>query len=204
MIEINNLTTNIVDEKFLEKTTNIVLKGEKATRTKFSSPATRADRRRVEKSGCSSTRPVKEDCVLFSTFASLGGSVRDSVKEKAGLSIALVGQGRIRELNKKYRNKNRATDVLAFPESKVGYPPSGWEKFKVAHPSLRSGQGLGEIVICLREVRKNAKKFGLTYNKELAKVLIHGTLHLFGYDHERSEKEEKIMKKKEECYLSQV
>lgn len=119
-------------------------------------------------------------------------------EEKEGeISIALVGQGRIRELNKKYRKKNRATDVLAFPESKVLL-----EKFRVG--PIRKIQGLGEIVICLREVRKNAKKFGSTYNKELAKVLIHGILHLFGYNHERSEKEEKIMGKKEECYLSQV
>ena len=56
-------------------------------------------------------------------------------KKASELSIALVGQGRIRELNKRYRGKNRATDVLAFPNRELG---------------------LGEIVICLREVKKNA------------------------------------------------
>ena len=102
-------------------------------------------------------------------------------RKKADLSIALVGQGRIRALNKKYRGKNRVTDVLAFP-----------------------GNGLGEIVICLREVKKNAKRFNLVFEKELARVLIHGILHLLGYDHEKSEIEAKKMKEKEEYYLSQI
>ena len=94
--------------------------------------------------------------------------VLESEKEgNKNLSIALVGQGRIRELNKRYRGKNRATDVLAFPNKETG---------------------LGEIVICLREVKKNAKKFSSTFEKELARVLIHGILHLLGYDHEKSEK----------------
>lgn len=99
-------------------------------------------------------------------------------KNKIELSIALVGQGRIKELNKKYRRKNRVTDVLSFQ-----YNSSG------------------EIAICLREVKKNAKKFGSTYKKELAQVLIHGILHLLGYDHQKSEKGAKKMEKKQNYYL---
>ena len=73
-------------------------------------------------------------------------------KEKANLSIALVGQGKIKELNKKYRGENRVTDVLSFPESKALL-----EKFKVG--SLQRIQGLGEIVICPREVKKSARVY---------------------------------------------
>ncbi len=102
-------------------------------------------------------------------------------EKEANLSIALVGQGRIRELNKKYRGKNRVTDVLAFP-----------------------GDGLGEIVICSKEVKQNAKRFDSTFGKELARVLIHGILHLLDYDHETSLKKAKLMQKKEEYYLSQL
>ena len=128
MIEINNLTTNPVDEEFLKGLVKKVLEGEN--------------------------------------------------KEEAGLSIALVGQGRIRELNKKYRGKNRATDVLAFP-----------------------GDGLGEIIICLREVKKNAKRYRSNSEKELARVLIHGILHLLGYDHEKSEQAAEKMREKEGYYF---
>ncbi len=121
----------------------------------------------------------------------------EGIKDETELSIAFVGQGRIREVNKRYRGKNRATDVLSFPESKVLM-----EKFKIG-PTEKI-PGLGEMIICLREVKKNANKIELAFEKELAKVVIHGVLHLLGYDHEKSEQEEIEMQKKENYYLSQV
>jgi len=103
-------------------------------------------------------------------------------KSEAEISIALVGEGRIMELNKKYRGKNRVTDVLAFGDN----------------------DGLGEIVICLREVKKNAKKYDTTFEKELSKVLIHGILHLLGYNHEKSEVQAKKLEEKENYYLEKL
>ncbi len=147
MIDINNLTTNPIDESFIKKIAKIVLKEEE--------------------------------------------------KEKSNLSIAFIGQGRIRALNKKYRRKNRVTDVLAFPE-----PKALLEKFKTELP--QKIQRLGEIVICFREVKKNAKRFKSTFKEELARVLIHGILHLLRYDHEKSEREAKKMSEKEEYYLSKI
>jgi probable rRNA maturation factor len=102
-------------------------------------------------------------------------------KEKLELSIVLVGQARIRKLNKKYRQNYRSTDVLSF-----------------------SYDGSGDIVICLGEVKKNAKRYNSTFKKELAKVLIHGILHLLDYDHERSEKAAKEMEEKQEHYLKKI
>jgi len=108
------------------------------------------------------------------------------------LSIVLVGSVRIKKLNKKYRKKNRVTDVLAFGQE---------QKF----PALPKRElELGEIVICLQEVKKNAKRFNSTFKKELTRVLIHGILHLLGYDHEKSKREAKEMEGKEEYYLSKV
>lgn len=101
-------------------------------------------------------------------------------KKASELSIVLVGQGRIRELNKRYRGKNRVTDVLAFPNKEIG---------------------LGEVVICLREVKKNAKRFSSTFEKELVRVLIHGILHLLGYDHEKSDAQAKKTEEKQNYYL---
>ncbi|OIP75936.1 MAG: rRNA maturation RNase YbeY [Parcubacteria group bacterium CG2_30_36_18] len=144
MIEINNLTTNSVDEKFLKKVAEKVLEGESASWR----------------------------------------------KKGADLSIALIGQGRIRELNKRYRGKNRATDVLVFPELKV--------------VKAQEVQGLGEIIICFREVKKNAKKYKSSFEKELARVLIHGILHLLGYDHEKSKATALKMEEKQNYYLSKI
>jgi probable rRNA maturation factor len=141
MIEINNLTTNPVDEVFLKKVAKMVLEGEHLP--------------------------------------------KGQIPEKVELSIALVGQGRMRELNKKYLGKNRATDVLAFGQNQEFIEPF-----------------LGEVVICLREVKKNAKRFGTTFDKELSKFLIHGILHLLGYEHEKSEVQAKKMEEKENYYLN--
>jgi len=100
-------------------------------------------------------------------------------KKELELSIVLVGQARIRRLNKKYRKKNQVTDVLSFL-----YDNSG------------------EIVICLQEVKKNAKNFQSAFKKELARVLIHGILHLLGYDHKKSEKAGE--EEKQEHYLRKI
>ena len=124
---------------------------------------------------------VKEDLLKKVAEKILKGESASWRKEKKDLSIALVGQERIRELNKKYRGENRVTDVLSF-----------------------SYDNLGEIVICLSEVKKNAKRLKSTFQKELIRVLIHGILHLLGEDHEKSRKEAELMEKKEEYYLSKV
>jgi len=110
-------------------------------------------------------------------------------KGEADLSIVLVGPQRMRKLNKRYRGKNRVTDVLAFGQT---------EKFP-SPPDLKAG--LGEIVVCLREVKKNAKRFNSTPETELTLCLIHGILHLLGYGHEDSEKKAKEMEEKQKYYL---
>jgi len=118
-------------------------------------------------------------------------------KETTDVSIAFLGPGRMRKLNKQFRSKNTTTDVLAFCEKEVAF-----EKFKIG--ALKKHSELGEIVICLREVKKNAKKQNTPFEKELAFVLIHGLLHLLGYDHEKSEKELAIMEKKQTLYLNSL
>ena len=97
------------------------------------------------------------------------------------LSIALVEPKRIKDLNIKYRKKNKTTDVLSFLYD-----------------------GSGEVVICPEVVKKNAKKFCLTFKKELTRTLIHGILHLLGYDHEKSKVATKKMEKKENYYFSKI
>lgn len=121
---------------------------------------------------------------------------KEKIRE-INLSIALVGQERIKALNKKYRKKNKPTDVLSFAYRARRSRAKVKEENKVffAHDDL------GEIVICLREVKKNAKKFKSTYKKELAQVIIHGILHLLGYTHEKSKKEAEKMEEKQNYYL---
>jgi len=139
------------------------------------------------------TNPVDGDFLKKVVSIVLEG---EKIVKEVELSIALIGPGRMRKINRRYRGKNRVTDVLAFPESKILL-----EKFKVG--VAKKVQGLGEIVICLREVKKNAKRFNSSSEKELARVLIHGMLHLLGYEHEEA-KEAKKIKEKEDFYLSKI
>ncbi len=113
------------------------------------------------------------------------------------LSVVLVKKKTIRELNKKYRGENKLTDILSFSAK------SHTKQKFILPEEIERKNNLGEIIICPRVVKKNAEKFNLTFKKELTKILIHGVLHLLGYNHKKSKKEAELMKKKEEYYLSQ-
>ena len=97
-------------------------------------------------------------------------------RERENISIAFVSSDEIKKLNQKYRKKNKPTDVLSFGKTL---------DFKLDIP---------EIIICPEVVKKN--------NDELAKILIHGILHILGYEHEKTEAMAKEMEKKQEKYLS--
>jgi probable rRNA maturation factor len=93
----------------------------------------------------------------------LGGWLASVAPARASgdVGVALVSDARIRALNRKYRRKNRATDVLAFPAE---------------------GQ-LGDIVIAAGVARRQARSAGHSYQAELRVLALHGLLHLLGYDH---------------------
>ena len=98
------------------------------------------------------------------------------------ISVVLVGDARIKSLNKKYRQKNRITDVLAFD------------------CGLQSG-GQGEIIICLDQAKRQAKELKHSLKEELAILLVHGLLHLAGYDDEMKKQRDEMIKKQSEILL---
>jgi probable rRNA maturation factor len=120
--------------------------------------------------------------------------LKDESKKEVQLSFVFVGEERIKKLNKRYLKKNRITDVLAFPVRRTKS-----EKFKIGNS--REIQFLGEIVICPQKVKKNSKRFKVTFKRELARVSIHGILHLLGYNHQKDKKTAEKMKEKENYYL---
>ena len=95
------------------------------------------------------------------------------------LSIALVGNREIQELNAGYRKKNEPTDVLSFPSGET--LPTGMRI-------------LGDVVISVEQAEKQAGERGKTLMEEMESLLIHGILHLLGYDHERSQKDARVMR----------
>ena len=122
-------------------------------------------------------------------------------KKLLSVSVNLVAGAKIKELNKKYRNKSKVTDVLSFPM----YENSNLEtrdKKQVGSKMLVSD--LGDIFICLSFAKKQAKSENISIKKELARLTVHGFLHLLGYDHDKSKKEEKKMIDLENKILSKL
>nr|WP_244269690.1 rRNA maturation RNase YbeY [Caldanaerovirga acetigignens] len=109
---------------------------------------------------------------------------------KAEVSVALVDNAYIRQLNKIYRGKDEPTDVLSFSlgdESFIG----GYEEIEHL---------LGDIVVSLEKAEEQANIYGHSFKREVVYLLVHGTLHLLGYDHENDE-QRKVMREKEERIL---
>lgn len=105
--------------------------------------------------------------------------------ETAGeLTVVLVDDEEIRDLNREYRGQDRPTDVLAFA-MREGRRTAGDECL------------LGDIVISLDTAARQARRRGRTLEREIRTLFIHGLLHLLGYDHERSPAEARRMRAKE-------
>lgn len=94
-------------------------------------------------------------------------------KKKYKVSIAFVGDKKIRELNQKYRGINKVTDVLTF---------AGEDNF------------LGEIIINYSQIKKQAKRFSNSIKQELIFILVHGLLHLLEYEDDTVKKKEHMIK----------
>ncbi len=117
------------------------------------------------------------------------------------LGLLLTGQEKIRELNKTYRDTDKATDVLAFPLAPVYIPGREPEEDFVSPPD--GLKHLGEVVISYPQAQQQAAERGHSLKKELATLIIHGILHLLGYDHSE-DKDEIEMKDRESLILKDL
>lgn len=115
----------------------------------------------------------------------------------AEVSIALVDDGYIRELNRQYRHKDSSTDVLSFAmlEDTGEEPPA-------AGP-VDDDTMLGDVVISLETAERQAVEYGHSFQRETAYLAAHGVLHLLGYDHE-TDADREDMRAREEAALVQL
>lgn len=119
-----------------------------------------------------------------------------AIPEVCEIHMALTDDARIRVLNREYRRKDKATDVLSFPQFQPS-EISGRSTRKVDAP----GPYLGDLVISTETTLKQAKEFGVTKREELARLVVHGVLHLCGYDHERVPAAEAQRMRRRERYI---
>ena len=93
-----------------------------------------------------------------------------------GVTIAFVSDRAMRELNRLWRHKQGTTDVLSFPVEQDEFEKS-------------EGASLGDVVIAVEQAARQAKENGLTLDQEIAQLILHGLIHLCGYDHSTDEGE---------------
>ena len=144
----------------------------------------------------------------------------DSLRlQSAELSLVLVSDRVMHDLNHRWRGKDRPTDVLAFPQQDDGEGPAGargaprraiiGERTQRPPGPRRTARTaivlperlLGDVVISIDTARKQAVERGHSVGAEAERLLVHGVLHLLGYDHERSAAEARRMQRKERALL---
>jgi probable rRNA maturation factor len=115
-------------------------------------------------------RKVLLDCERWRAFAAK--TLKVVPADGAGVTVAFVSDRVMRELNRRWRGKRGTTDVLSFP--------AGQDEFEKVE-----GVSLGDVVISVEQAARQAVENGLGLEEELAQLILHGLLHLCGYDHER-------------------
>jgi probable rRNA maturation factor len=110
---------------------------------------------------------------IVRAFAAARPYLRIPPGHTAELGVQAVGPARIRALNRRFRKVDKPTDVLSFPLQR--HPIRGY-----------TAVSLGDLYICPALVRANAERSGRTVSAQLDWTIVHGLLHLAGYDHERS------------------
>ena len=113
----------------------------------------------------------------------------------AEISVTFVDNNRIHELNREYRGKDSATDVLSFPLGENG-------EYDIDEDN--GCKLLGDIVISMERAMEQAELYGHSLQREVAYLTVHSMLHLLGYDHETSPLEARKMREKEEQVLGEL
>tara|TARA_B110000037_G_scaffold170284_1_gene193057 strand:- start:114 stop:584 length:471 start_codon:yes stop_codon:yes gene_type:complete len=114
-------------------------------------------------------KKIKKPDIFFNSLVKFFPKKYRFIKKKVSLTILLSNNKNIKKLNKKFRNKNKATDVLSFPSEKI--------------INIKKSSYIGDIVVSFELMNKPKDLSVLEFKNKVTKVFIHGFLHLLGYDH---------------------
>ena len=132
------------------------------------------------------SKKIKNKDVFFNTLVKLFPKKYRFTGKKINLSILLSDNKNIKKLNKRFRNKNKPTDVLSFPfEKKL---------------NLKKNTYLGDIVISYEFMNKPKSLSNLDFKNKVTKIFIHGYLHLLGHDHIKLKDFKKMNQEEEKIY----
>ena len=132
------------------------------------------------------SKKIKKKNIFFNSLVNFFPKKYRFIKKKVSLTILLLNNKNIKKLNKKFRNKNKFTDVLSFPsEQKL---------------NIKKNPYLGDIIISYEFMNKPKFLNNLEFKKKVIKIFIHGFVHLLGYDHIKLKDFKKMVKEEEKIY----
>ena len=132
------------------------------------------------------SKKIKKEDIFFNSLIRSFPKRYRYIKKKISLSILLSNNQNIKKLNKKFRNKNKSTDVLSFPSEKK--------------LNIEKSPYIGDIVISFEFMNKPKTLSTLEFKEKVTKVFIHGFLHLLGYDHIKLKDFKKMLKEEKKIY----
>ncbi len=120
-----------------------------------------------------STDLIDDDINFEEIARKVSWALKKSIKKKSKVTVVIVDEKVMCDMNSRYRMKDYTTDVLSFEADEDKY--------------------LGDVFICLNKVYEQSKKYNHSVEREYAFLLVHGILHLLGFDHETSEQEKEML-----------
>ncbi|MDM5313305.1 rRNA maturation RNase YbeY [Peribacillus frigoritolerans] len=120
---------------------------------------------------------------------------KENIEKDTELSVTFVDNDRIQEINKEYRHKDSATDVISFALEEMG-------EDEVEIVGAEMPRMLGDIIISIERTKEQAEEYGHSFDRELGFLALHGFLHLLGFDH-MNEEDEKVMFTKQKEILEE-
>ena len=135
-------------------------------------------------------KKIKKPHVFFNSLVKVFPKKYRFIKKKVSLTILLSNNQNIKKLNKKFRNKNKSTDILSFPSEKK--------------PNIKKSPYIGDIIVSYEFINKPKALSCLEFKCKLTKIFIHGFLHLLGFDHVKNKDYIKMLKVEKQIYQSVI
>ena len=131
-------------------------------------------------------KKIKKPDIFFNSLVQVFPKKYRFIKKKVSLTILLSNNRNIKKLNKRFRNKNKSTDILSFPSEK---------KLNITKSSY-----IGDIVVSYEFMNKPKALSALEFKSKVTKIFIHGFLHLLGYDHIKLKDFKEMLIEEEKIY----
>ena len=132
------------------------------------------------------SKKIKKPDIFFNSLAKVFPKKYRFIQRKVSLTILLSNNKNIKRLNKKFRNKNKSTDILSFPSEKI--------------LNIKKSPYIGDIIISYEFMNKPKALSILEFKSKVAKIFIHGFLHLLGYDHVKLKDFKDMLSKEKKIY----